>query len=106
MSLNSEQQEYVEYLNTLPSEQKCGCGWFTREECITIHCNGGARPEDAEAAKWYKLGFKTARDRFKRKLNNVLDNLVKNFGSAHPNYEETKKTTSLFSYYIKNSMRS
>lgn len=103
--LNSEQREYVEYLKNLPAEQKCGCGWFTRDECIRVHCNGGARPEDAEARKWFQLGVKQTKERFENKLNVVLDRLVNDYGSALPDYPETRKNTSNIAYYIKSDMK-
>lgn len=102
--LNREQREYVEYLNSLPVDQKCGCGWYTREDCIKVHCNGGARPEDAEAAKWFKLGVQQTQTRYMKKLDGVLDRLVKDYGSALPDAEQTREITSGFAYYVKSDM--
>lgn len=31
--LNEEQQSWVRYLNSLPPEKKCECGWNRRGEC-------------------------------------------------------------------------
>lgn len=103
--LNSEQQDYVECLNKLPADQKCGCGWFTRDECIRVHCNGGARPEDAEASKWFKLGVKQAQERHTKKLNATLDRLVTTFGSACSDYATTRMITSTFAYHVKLEMK-
>lgn len=30
---NSEQEEHMRYLATLPPEKKCKCGWYERGDC-------------------------------------------------------------------------
>lgn len=37
--LNSDQRAYSEYIETIPFEQRCYCGWYRLGECP--HCPKG-----------------------------------------------------------------
>lgn len=75
MSLNEEQEDYVRYLNGLPPEAKCGCGWYTTSECRHI-CppkSPSQRPEDRLYMKAYQEGRKVERER----ANRIIDGSIR-----------------------------
>lgn len=48
MSLfNRDQEEWMEYLDTLPPEKKCDCGWSVRGTCYGT-CYGAVEKGGAE----------------------------------------------------------
>jgi hypothetical protein len=46
---NEDQQAYIEYLATIPPEQKCWCGWYKVNECP--HCPSGKTSADKIAVR-------------------------------------------------------
>lgn len=75
MSLNEDQQDYVRYLNSLPPEAKCGCGWYTTSECRHV-CppkSPSQRPEDKLYMEAFQEGRKVERDR----TNRIIDSDIR-----------------------------
>lgn len=42
MSLNADQQDYIQDLNQKQRQDLCPCGWYSERECLQ-HCSTGDR---------------------------------------------------------------
>jgi hypothetical protein len=48
---NSDQQDYMRYLCSLPRDARCLCGWYKKGECSNRECEANHEAELARREK-------------------------------------------------------
>jgi hypothetical protein len=81
--LNEDQQDWVDYITSNP-DIRCGCGWYTKNECWTI-CNSKEkqRPEELAVSKailWEREKCAKIADQYARN-NYPLKDTAENYDS-------------------------
>lgn len=50
---NEEQLDYMQFLNSLPPEEKCPCGWYQLKDIDSCtRCSASARQREEEDWGW------------------------------------------------------
>jgi len=102
MSLNEHQKDYVRYLDSLPPEEKCGCGWYTTQECRHICSKASQRPEDKLYMQAYQEGRKDALNRALRLVDSGIRDHLDYAKTAPPELQGYHKSAILVLNAIRN----